>query len=278
MSDNLLLYILYGLIAGFSGYTPASASAHQALFPILLRFDSTWPLLRFCVHLGALAAYVFLYWQRLNHIYREMSLVAQPPRQRKRPPDMMAVLDARLVMMATVPALLGAICSAFLFHRGPNLLLLSALLIAGAVCIYIPDYVPGGDRKTNAMSPFEGLLLGVCAGISVIPGVSAVGMMMSIGLLRKCDRENLLDLALMIYGVMLAGMILVDCISIFVAGFAGFSMLRLLGCLLAAAASFGGAVGGILMMRFLAVKTGFSGFAFYGWGLGLFSFILYLMV
>jgi hypothetical protein len=33
-----------------------------------------------------------------------------------------------------------------------------------------------------------------------------------------------------------------------------------------------------MMMRHLAVKTGFSGFAFYGWSLGLFSFILYLMV
>ena len=53
---------------------------------------------------------------------------------------------------------------------------------------------------------------------------------------------------------------------------------RFIGCMMAAAASFGGGIGAILLMRFLSVKTGFSGFAFYGWGLGLVSFILYLMV
>lgn len=278
MNNHLLLYILYGLVAGFSEYTPVSASAHQALFPMILRFDSTWPMLRFFVHAGALGALALLYWQRLNHIYQELRLVSLPHRRRKRPPDMEAVLDARLAMMALIPALIGAVCSAFASKDGANLLLMALLLIGCAAAIYVPDYVPGGNLKTRAMSPLDGLLLGLCAGCSVIPGISRVGLMLSFGLLRKCDRSYILDMALLISGAMLAEMMVVDFISILVTGFAGFSFLRFLGCLLAAAASFGGGVGAILMMRFLSVKTGFSGFAFYGWGLGLFSFILYLMV
>lgn len=278
MNNHLLLYLFYGLIAGFSEFTPVSASAHQALFPMLLGFDSTWPMLRFFVHAGALAAVVLLYWQRLNHIYHEMRLISLPPKQRKRPPDIEAVLDARFTAMASVPALIGAICSAFLCRSGINLLWLAVLLIFGAVLTYVPDYVPGGDRKTGSMTPLEGLLLGVCAGCSIIPGISRVGLMLALGLLRKCDRGYILDLVLLTSGVMLAEMILVDFVSILISGFTGFSFLRLTGCLLAAATSFGGAIGAILMMRFLSVKPGFSGFAFYGWGLGLFSFILYLMV
>lgn len=88
----------------------------------------------------------------------------------------------------------------------------------------------------------------------------------------------MLDMALLILLPLLAGSMVVDVFALIFAGFAGLSMKVLLGCVLAGAASFGGSVGAILTMRYLAVKTGFSGFAFYSWGLGLFSFILYLMV
>ncbi len=275
---QLLLYILYGLVAGFSQFTPVSASAHQALFPMLLHFDSTWPMLRFFVYAGALAALVLLYRTRLTHIYQQMQIVTLPHRKRKRPPDMDAVLDASISMMAFIPMLIGAILSAFLFRSGANLLWLGIFLISGAALIYIPDYVPGGDRKTSAMSRLEGLLLGICAAVSIIPGVSCVGLMLSAGLLLKCERSYILDLIFLICGVMLAQLLVVDFASIIFTGFAGFTFLRFLGCIFAAAASFGGGIGAIMMMRHLSVKTGFSGFAFYGWGLGLFSLILYLMV
>ncbi len=278
MNDNLLLYILYGLTAGFSEYTPVSASAHQALFPMLLTFDSNWPMLRLFVHAGAIGALVFLYWQRLGHLYQETKLISLPPKHRKRPPDVEAVLDVRLMMMAFLPVLIGAICSAFIARTDASLLLLAVMLVSGAVLIYIPDYMPGGNLKNSQMSPLDGLLLGLCAGCSIIPGISRVGLILSYGLLRKCDRSYILDMALLISGAMLAGMMVVDVFCVIFSGFAGFSLLRFLGCLLAAGAAFGGGIGAIFMMRFLAVKTGFSGFAFYSCGLGLFSFILYLIV
>ena len=275
---QLLMHIFYGLVAGFSQFAPVSASAHEALFSMLLRFDSSWPMLRFFVHGGALAALVLLYRQRLMHIYHEMQIVTLPVRQRKRPPDMEAVLDASISMMAVIPMLIGAILSAIFFRRATGLLGMGICLILGAVLIYVPDYIPGGDRKTRAMTRAEGLLFGICAACGMIPGVSRVGLMLFVGLIFKCDRRYILDLILLICGVMLAELMIVDLVSIFVAGFSGFSVLRFLGCVLSAAAAFGGGVGAIMTMRHLAVKTGFSGFAFYGWGLGLFSLILYLMV
>jgi undecaprenyl pyrophosphate phosphatase UppP len=277
MSNNLLLYILYGIVAGFSEYSPVSASSHQALFPMLLRFDSAWPVLRFFVHAGALAAYVVIYWKRLNHLSREMQFVTLSTGRKKRPRDMDAILDISLAMMALIPTLIGAVCAAFLSGNNVNLFIQAILLIIGATLIYIPDYIPGGDRKTGAMAPLEGFILGLCAGCSIIPGISKVGLMLAFGILRKGERSYILDLALLISGLMVAENLLLDLISIFVTGFSGFSILRLFGCLLAGAASFGGGIGAIQMMRYLSVKTGFSGFAFYGWGLGLFSFILYLM-
>lgn len=275
---QLLMYIFYGLVAGFSQFAPVSASAHQALFPMLFRFDSTWPMLRLFVHGGALAALIFVYRDRLTHIYRQIRLVTLPARQRKLPPDMDAVLDASISMMAVIPMLIGAILSGILMRDGADLFGMGIRLIIGAALIYLPDYVPGGDRKTGAMTRAEGLLLGLCAAFGQITGLSQVGLMLALGLLLKCDRQYILELILLICGVLLAELMLVDLVSMIVTGFSGFTFLRLLGCLFAAASAFGGGIGAILMMRHLAVKTGFSGFAFYGWGLGLFSLILYLMV
>lgn len=278
MMGQLLQYIVYGVIAGFSQFTPVSASAHQALFSMLFHFDSAWPMLRFFVHIGALAALAFLLRDRLTHIYREMQIITLPVRNRKRPPDMDAVLDASISMMAVIPMLIGAIASTIFYRNGAKLMPMALFLILGGVLIYVPDFLPGGDRRTGAMTRLEGLLFGICAACGIIPGVSHIGLMLSLGLLLKCDRRYILELILLICGVMLAELILVDFVSILVTGFAGFTFLRLLGCMLAAAAAFGGGIGAIMMMRHLSVKTGFSGFAFYSWGLGLFSFVLYLMV
>ena len=275
---TLLLYLFYGLVAGFSELAPVSASGHRMLFPTLLAFDSTRPLLQLFVHAGALGALLLLYWQRISHIYQQIQLMRLPPSRRKRLPDTAALLDGRLVMSAMIPTILGVLLSGIGSKYCFHLLGMGVLLLAGGALIYVPDYVPGGDRQNGAMSQLDGILLGLCAVAGVIPGVSRVGLMLAVGLLRKCDRSYLLDIVMLISALMLGAMVTVDFVSIPFAGFHGYSATFLIGCILAGAASFGGSVGAVLTMRFLAVKTGFSGFAYYSWGLGLFSLILYLMV
>lgn len=278
MGNHLLMCLFYGLVAGFSEATPVSASAHRMLFPMLLDFDSTRPLLQFFVHCGALGAVLLLYWQRISHIRREMRLMTLPPSRRKRPPDTAAVMDGRLAGMALIPSLFGAGLYAFAGRFGIGLLGMGLWLILGASATYGTERAPGGDRQNAAMSRLDGLLLGACALLGAIPGLSRVALMLSLGYLRRCDRQYLLDMVMLMTAPYLAAMMGLDLVGLVLSGFAGLSLKFLLGCLFAGAAAFGGAMGGIFTMRFLAVKTGFASFAFYGWGLGLFSLILYLMV
>ena len=278
MSQNVLMYIFYGFIAGFSEYTPLSASAHQALFPLLFQFNSNHPLLRFFVHAGMLGALVYMSWQRISHIYRELNVVSLSPRLRKRPPDLDAVREARLVFMAVPAVLVGAVCSWLFMGADVNLFWLGILLAFSAVLIYIPDYIPGGNRKGKTMQSLDGILLGICAALSVIPGVSCIGFMLAIGQFRKCDRSYILDIGLLITGLLVTVSMVFDLIGTVFSGFAGISLVGIVGCIFATAASFCGGIAAIMMMRFLTVKSGFSAFAFYGWGLALFIYILYLMI
>ena len=278
MIYHLLMCLAYGFLSGFSEFTPVSASAHNYFFSVLLNFDGAWPMIRFFVHCGALSSVVLLYRQRICHTWDELRLAALPVEQRKRPPDVETLINTRLLATAVPPVLIGAICSAFIFHNGANLMWTAICLIVCATFTYVPEYVPGGDRKTGMMAPLEALVLGLCAGLGVIPGISRMGLMLAFALLRKCDRQHILDNLMLIAAVMLAATIVVDFFCVIISGFAGFTVLRFVGCIFAAIASFGGGVGAILMMRYLAVKIGYTGFAFYNWGLGLVSFILYLMV
>lgn len=275
---DFLRCIFYGAVTGFSQFTPVSASAHQVLFPMLIKSDQYLPLLSLFLHGGTLGALILLFWQRISHLYQEMRLVSLPPKRRKRPPDVSAVLDARIILTAAVPALIGAFLSALAEKMTSGLFSIALMLMISGVVIYLPDYIPGGNRKARSMLPLEALMLGICAGCSVITGLSAMGLMLALGLLRKYDRSYILDICLMIVGVLLAGTMIVDLVEIVISGFAGLSLVYLIICLFAGTGAFGGGVGAILTMRFLAVKTGFSGFAFYNWGLGLFAFILYLIL
>ena len=278
MNDHPLLYLLYGLVSGFSQFVPVSASAHQSLFYQLLGLDSSHPFLLLFVHGGALGAFVWMYRKRLLHIRRELQIASLPVSRRKRPADMNAVLDAKLTMAALLPVLVGAALSIVAIQAANNLVWMSLLLIGSATYTYLPDYRLGGDRSGSAMSPMDGLLMGLMAGLSVIPGLSAVGGMLALGLLRKCDRSYILEIAYLIMALFLAGLMVTDFIAVFVVGLGTLSVKLLLCSLLAAATAFGGGVAAMLLMRYLSVRDGFSGFSYYGWGLGLLIFILYLML
>ena len=68
-----------------------------------------------------------------------------------------------------------------------------------------------------------------------------------------------------------------DVYSIAAFGAAG-SFGQIVPYILAGIAAFLGAYLSVILMRFLAVKIGFSGFSYYCWGAALFVFVLYLTI
>ena len=73
-----------------------------------------------------------------------------------------------------------------------------------------------------------------------------------------------------------AGYIVLDVLALS-GGLGTLSFLILIRYIVTAAVAFGGAFLGIKLMRRLAAGNGFSLFAFYCWGVSLFTFILNLM-
>lgn len=277
MDWNIVYYILYGFLAGLGELLPVSSTAHGYLIQLMSQFDTFAPALLLSVHFACFMAVCVYNRRRIGHIRRELKIASLPANKRKRQPDMVAVLDARVILTALIPLLIGVGLSSLAFRKLGTLPAISLLLLIGGVVLYIPQYLPGANKDSRSLSRKDALMLGISGAVGVIPGISRIGTMISVGLMKGCDRGYILDIALLASLPVLLGLMIVDCVAIAMAP-AAIGLMMLLYCLLAAAAAFGGAWLAMVIMRFLSVKSNFYGFAYYNWGLALFSFLVYLMI
>lgn len=276
MQDSVFGYILYGFITGFSEFMPVSTLAHQYLFSYFSGFHSDTAFIKLMVYIGCLAAVILSCGKRMIHIRRELKVASMPKTKRKRPPDMVAVLEFRLVLIGCIPIVLGLALSQLCWNSCANLVVISVMLILSGIASYIPQFFPGGNKDSRQMAPKDGMLLGLMAALSVIPGISRLGSILCTGRLRGNNRVYLMELSFLYCAAMIIGWILLQIILILIAGVTINGLVLLFG-FLAAAAAFGGGVAGIYLMRFLAVNLGFSAYSYYCWGLAVFCFTYYLI-
>lgn len=278
MDINWLEGILYGLFAGLADILPVSAKAHQMLLMKLFGERVESPLLRLLIHIATLAALYYCCQNHILRIGRARKLAKIPKRRRKRPLDFPALMDMGLLRVMLVPLIFG-----FLFYNklsgivsGINILAIT-LLINGLI-LFIPQFLPGSNKDSQLMSAFDATLMGIGAVASLIPGISCVGAVSSIAIVRGADKKYALNITLLLDMLVLIGLIVTDILSIVSGGIGSISFSLVCKFLLAAVSAFGGTWLGVFLMRKLAASSGFGVFALYNWGLALFSFILFLTV
>ena len=128
------------------------------------------------------------------------------------------------------------------------------------------------------MSRLDGFLIGLSGVLSVFPGISRVGATLSAASARGADRHNALSWSLLLSIPALVVLMGFDVLNLATQGIDAFVVQRLIEYILTFITAYGGGYLSILIMRFLAVRSGFSGFAYYCWGASLFTFILYMAI
>ena len=227
-------------------------------------------------HLGMLGALFLTSRQMFRRITRERRLASLPPRRRKRPPDSQAILDYALARSAFFPMLLGAVLFGIFAGDGDSLPMTAALFLLNGVILFVPQFLPAGNKDSRSMTPADGLLMGIFGALGILPGLSRIGGVLSMAAARGADKQKALNWALLCLYPMLIVLLALDIFGLVRSGAGAFGIITVLQCILAAAASCGGGYIAVHLMRFLAVKQGFSSFAYYSWGAALFTFILYM--
>ncbi|MBE6975751.1 MAG: undecaprenyl-diphosphate phosphatase [Ruminococcaceae bacterium] len=273
---NWLQCLLYGFVSGAAEFLPISAEAHRGLLRIMFGTEAS-PLLELVIHIAVLAALIIACWPQLARLQRERHLAAIPPKRRRRQPDLDTLKNFRLLKTAAAPMLIAFVFWFLTRKAASSLLIMAVLLTVNGILLYTPAFVPQGNKAAAKVSGLDGFLIGLGGALGVIPGISRVSGITMVGIHRGCDRRYILDVALLLSVPALVVLIVWDIILLILAG-AAVSGGLLLGCFLALAAALPTAYLSIIFLRFLAVKVGFSGFAYYNWGAAMFAFILYLTI
>ena len=229
------------------------------------------------MHLGILLALYKTCRPQLTRINRALALARIPKKKRRRPLDTKSLMDFRLLRTMVLPVI-----PAYFFYNatltlGQSLLAMSLLLLLNGLILYIPQFLPSGNKDCRTMSRVEGLLMGLGGAASVLPGISGIGAMVSIGSVCGVDKKYALENAMAVGIVIEACTVVCDGIRVVSGGFEGVSFSLVLTYLCAGFASFLGALGGVKLLRRITGEHSFSIFTFYCWGLALFTFFLNLV-
>lgn len=269
--------IFYGLVLGLTDILPISAQAHELLLLKLFGAKSAPGLLQLLIHLSILGALYYHCMPHITKMLRAKSLSRIPKRRRKRPLDTKSLMDFSLWKTMAVPVILGFLLYTKVgFLRG-SLSMMAVFLFINGVILYIPQFLPSSNKDSRSLSRVEGLLMGLGGAASILPGISSVGTGISIGSVCGVDRKYCLNMVMLMNLIVTAALLVTDIMAIAAEGVGSFSFGVLLCYLLSAVSAFVGTSFGIRYMRKLSADKGYAIFAYYCWGIALFTFILNLM-
>lgn len=278
MELNWFESFLYGLFSGLADILPVSSQAHQILMLKFFGINSgASGLLPLLIHISIFAALYYNSHSYIIRISRAMRLARIPKRRRKRPLDVRSMMDWKLLQTMIIPVILAMFAYPYTVSLGEKLIWIVVFLFINGVILYAPQFFSTGNRDSRTLSRVEGLLMGLGGGLSVLPGVSAVGAATSVGSVCGVERTYALDMAFMMNMAVNLGLIVFDVMNLISGGVEVLSVLIVIRYLFTAVVAFGATVGGIRLMRLLAKTSGYSVLAFYCWGVALFAFVLNLM-
>lgn len=268
--------LLYGLVTGLTEILPVSSRAHSELILKLLGQEES-ALCTMMIHLGVALGLYRASAASISKMTRALALARIPKRKRTRPLDTKSLMDFRLLRSTAIPAVILYIFYGKIHAMDSSLLLVAVFSLLNGILLYIPQFLPKGNKDCRNMSRVEGYIIGLGHGLSVFPGISGIGAASSVASICGVEKQYSMNLVLLTELAVMACMIVHDFLGMISVGLGILSIALILKSLLAAAAAFGGTVLGIRLMRRLFADSGLQIFSYYCWGLAFLVFFLNLM-
>lgn len=267
--------IVYGLVSGLTEFLPVSSQGHQAIMMQLFGHSNREPFRDLIVHIAVILSLLYSCKPLFSRIRREHLLSNRSRRRRTK--AIRTQYDLRLIKTAGFPMLLVFLVYFITQHYETKPIYLALFFCINGIVLIIPEYIRHGNKDARFMTGMDAFMLGLFGALSAFPGISRIGTMSAFCLSRGADRQHALNWLLVLTLPMLVVFMLFDIIGLFTIGFGMLTFVGFLGCLISGVMAFVGAYLGIRMIRFLTVRPGFAGFAYYSWGAALFSLVLYLI-
>lgn len=274
---GLLGSLLYGFVSGLAEIFPVSAQANQLVLRNLMGIPNKEPIRDLLVHIAVLISVYIACRGMFAKIRREQVLAYRMRRNPSQVHALKGVYDMRLVKSAAPIMMIGLLVGFFIPNIYQRRLLFSLMLLLNGAITLIPIYLHQGSRDARSLSGADGLLVGLAAALSAIPGISRNGAIMAMTIVREADKKNAVNWSFMLTVPAMAVLILTDFIAIFTVGVGKIVFMTFVGYLVSAGAAFVGTFLAVSLIKVIIQRSDYTAFAYYDFGLALFTFIMYLI-
>ena len=267
--------IILGLVQGITEFLPVSSSGHLSILNNLFDLTSTDDghlLFDVLLHLGTLAAVFVCYWQDIVRMFYEvLGLINVGPlagqRRRHYPGARMFIM----IVLATLPLVLILPVHKMietLYYR--NVFIGVALVLTGCM-LFVADRMKPGTKTAGGMTVSDALIIGLCQCVATIPGLSRSGTTITAGIATGLEREFAVKFSFLLSIPAVLGANIITLVDAFRQGVELANVPAYLVGMVAAMLS---GIGAISLVRRIASKGKFGGFAYYCWVMGVLSIIL----
>lgn len=203
---SILEAIFLGIIQGIAEFLPISSSGHLAIFQKVFGMKEAGMSFDVFLHLGTLLAVFAVYWKDIlrliadgvgiivDSVYNAFTYINC--KRTKDTPVYRRVINsayrkfALLVIVSTIPtAIIGFVGEELVEQASDTLIVPGICLLITAILLFIADNVPDGSKTPKKTSYLNALFIGVCQGISTLPGLSRSGTTITAGLLSGLRRD-----------------------------------------------------------------------------------------
>lgn len=275
MHLSYFMAIFLGLVQGIAEFLPISSSGHLSLlqhFFGVQNVENDHLFFSVLLHLGTLISVCIVYRKDVVDMIREFclgvgALFSPKLREKNPPPARRLVL---MVILGTLPLLVILPIKGVVEALYTNTVFIGFALIVTGFVLYLSDQLATGRKTIRNMTVKDALLIGCGQAVAVVPGLSRSGATIASGMTCGLERNFAVRFSFLLSLPAILGANILSLSDAVKAGI-DVSMLPkyIIGTVVAAVAGYFA----IRLVKELAQKGKFGGFAWYCWGVGILAIV-----
>lgn len=183
--------VMLGILQGLTEFLPVSSSGHLVLGQHL--FGITEPVLSFDIslHVGTLVAIGVVFYRDIAALVGALARFARSGFSWRMVGEDPVVRMGMLIVVGSVPtAVLGLVFKKYCMAMFSSVTLVGVMLLLTGTFLWMTRKVQGSGVGIGKVSFRTAVVVGVCQGVAVIPGISRSGATISAGLFLGIDRDT----------------------------------------------------------------------------------------
>lgn len=183
---SLITAIILGIFQGIAEFLPISSSGHLVILQTIFDVDQGDIFLPVMLHLGTLISIVIVFYKDIAAIVvSSFQIVGDIFKRGKIILDTDSKKMAIMIIVGTIPTgLIGVLFNDFFEGLYKSLVAVGIALIVTGFLLMISEKTNSGNKGIREMTILDAIIVGICQGFAIIPGISRSGSTIVGGLFR----------------------------------------------------------------------------------------------